>query len=110
MIHIENIDDYLRHPGLNKNLYRQQLPENMVYRAMIYLTKTFTTEEIQLILRKLWGIELSKQQITVGIRRLREAGYLYPNGKKSPYYYKKTPLYIRDLQVKLMERGMENND
>ena len=110
MIHIENIDDYLSYPGLHKNVFKQQLPEDMVYRAMIYLTETYTTEEVQLELKKVWGIDLSKQQITVGIRRLREAGYLTRHGRKSPYKYKKTPTYIRDLQVKLRDRAPDNAD
>lgn len=101
MIDIQNEEHYYSLPGLDPNIGHQHLPRNMIYRAMIYLCKEFTSTEADQVLEKLWGIKLSTAQRGRALRDLWELGYVKRLGKKSPYRYMKTVLYERELMTHL---------
>lgn len=102
MIEIQNSEHYYSLPGAQPNKQQQHLPQNMIYKAMIYLTQTFTQDEVRTVLKKLWGIEINNQKASVGLRVLRELGYV-TRGKpgKGIYLYRKTPKYDQELMQRL---------
>lgn len=108
LVDIKNEEHYYSLPGHDPNQGQQHLPVNMVYRAMIYVSDTFKSTDIQNVIMTMWEVDLSPSKIGMALSTLTTVRYVERMTRTSPYVYGKTPKYIYNLREKMRDKTIDN--